>query len=67
MLKTLAYALEMTMDSRQKTGEATANLWVRGKFSVIGCAHELTFAYDIFSLPHAKNWRASFSANTFVT
>ena len=26
MLKTLAYALEMTMDSRQKTGEATANL-----------------------------------------
>ena len=56
----------MAMDSRDKTEEATANLWVCGKCSVTGRAHEQTFAHEIFSLPY-KNWRASFSANVFVT
>ena len=39
----------MTIDSRNKTEEATANLLVCGKFSGMGRAHEQTFAYDIFS------------------
>ena len=36
------------------------------QISMTGRGHEQTFKYDIFSLPH-KNWRASFSANAFVT
>ena len=61
-----AYAPEMTMDSGDKTKEATANLWVCGKFSLTARAHEQTLVYHIFSLTH-KNWSASFSANVFVT
>ena len=46
-----AYAPETTVESRDKTEEATANLGVCGKFSVTGCAHEQTFAYDIYFVP----------------
>ena len=61
-----AYVPEMTMDSGDKTEEATANLWVCVKFSVTGRTRRQTFACDNFSLPY-KNWHASFSANVFVT
>ena len=75
-----ACAPAMTVDSGDKTEEESANLLVCGKCPVTGRAHEQTFAYDIFSLPHKswrasfymtfflchKNWRASFSANEFV-
>ena len=46
-----AYAPETTMDSEDKTEEAITNLWVSGKFSVMGRAREQTFSCDIFSLP----------------
>ena len=49
-----AYALEITMDSEDKTEEATANLRVCGKFSVTGRARKQTFARDIFFLYHIK-------------
>ena len=61
-----AYEPEMSMDSGDKTEEATTNLWVSGKFPVTDCAHEQTFAYEFFSLRH-KNWCASFLANGFAT
>ena len=56
-----AYVPEMTMDSRDKSEKATFNLWVCGKFSVTGRAHEQTFAHHIFSLPHKKLQQMYFS------
>ena len=50
----LVYVPEITMDSGDKTEEATANLWVYGKLFVMGGAREQTFAYDIFSFPHGS-------------
>ena len=61
-----AYWPEMTMDSEDKTEETPANLWVYGTFSATGRAHEQTFAYEIFTLPH-KNRRTSFLVNGLVT
>ena len=43
-----AYAPEMTMDSRDKTEEATANPWVSSKSSVTGRAHKQTFVWHFF-------------------
>ena len=57
-----SYPPEMNIDIEDKTEEATANLWVRGKFSGTDRAHEQTIALDLFSLPH-KNWRVRFLAN----
>ena len=43
-----AYAPERTMDSRDKTEEATSNLGVCGKFSVTAHAHERTSHMTFF-------------------
>ena len=55
----MAYAPEITMNARDKTEEAIANLRACGEFPVTGCAHEQPFARDIFSLPHKKRKQTS--------